>query len=71
MLIVVFLVLLFVLYKAYKFLIKERAEIKEEQKTFLATLDKQQNLISDQQKLLEDEKRLFEDMNHIDDLIRK
>lgn len=64
MFIAVFIILILVLYTAYKLLIKERAETKEEHKTFLATLDKQQNLISDQQKLLEDEKRLFEDMNH-------
>lgn len=64
MFIVIFVVLLFVLYTAYKLLIKERAETKSEHKIFLATLDKQQDLISAQQKLLEDEKRLFEDMNH-------
>lgn len=64
MFIAVFIILILVLYTAYKLLIKERAETKEEHKTFLATLDKQQDLISDQQKLLEDEKRLFEDMNH-------
>lgn len=63
MFLVVFGILLYVLYKAYHMMIKERTESKEERKKFLETLDKQQDLISEQQKLLEDEKRLFEGMN--------
>lgn len=64
MFLVVFMILLYVLYKAYRMMITERIEVKAERAKFLDTLDKQQDLISEQQRLLEDEKKLFEDMNH-------
>jgi|GEM_PF-2257721 len=64
MFLVVFAILLYVLYKAYRMMITERVEAKAERTKFLDTLDKQQDLISEQQRLLEDEKKLFEDMNH-------
>ena len=63
MFLLVFGILLYVLYKAYRMLITERAEAKAERAKFLDTLDKQQDLISEQQRLLEDEKKLFESMN--------
>lgn len=63
MFLLVFAILLYVLYKAYRMLITERSEAKAERTKFLDTLDKQQDLISEQQRLLEDEKKLFESMN--------
>lgn len=63
MFLLVFAILLYVLFKAYRLMITERTEAKAERAKFLDTLDKQQDLISEQQRLLEDEKKLFESMN--------
>ncbi|MGH1803342.1 hypothetical protein [Enterococcus gallinarum] len=63
MFLLIFIIFLYVLFKAYRMLILERIEVKEERKQFLETLNKQQSLINDQQRLLEEEKKLFERMN--------
>lgn len=63
MFLLIFIIFLCVLFKAYRMLILERIEVKEERKQFLETLNKQQSLINDQQRLLEEEKKLFERMN--------
>lgn len=63
MFIVVFTVLLIVLYVAFKLLVTERKESQKERNSYLETIQKQQNLVSEQQALLEDEKRIFENMS--------
>ncbi|MGM0238529.1 hypothetical protein [Enterococcus sp. AZ103] len=63
MFIVVFTVLLLVLYVAFKLLVTERKESQKERNSYLETIQKQQNLVSEQQALLEDEKRIFENMS--------
>lgn len=85
MFVAVMFILLFVLYTAFRLLVKEREEAKVDRNNFMTTindqqklLSSQQQLISGQQDLLNEEKKIMQEMsgnvttikNNVDFLIR-